>query len=205
MKDSCSESIIGRLDRLERSNRRWKLCSLTSLGVFALLGFAGAQTERTPKKITTNEIVVVDKDGAPRISLAVTEGGPVLTFSPKNGPPRLFLGLGGDLEESSSPFLNFRSKAGLPLLLMGLSLDVDEPVETPYFNLRDRRGRAKVQLGLANGDKPFLHFNDVRDEAKLLLGLGPEDKAFLILRDDKGNELPDPFDKRPADVTPVKP
>jgi hypothetical protein len=202
MKDLLSESVVARLERLERSNRKWKVCSLMSLAGFALLGFVGAQTERAPKKITANEIVVVDGGGAPRISLAVTEGGPILTFSPKDGPPRLFMGLGGGADDNSSPFLNFRNEAGMPLLLMGLSLDVDEPVETPYFNMCDRSGLDKVALGLTEGDKPFLHFNDKRHNAKLLLGVGPEDKAFLISRDSKGNDLPDPFEKRASDVTP---
>ena len=163
------------------------------------------QTERPQKKIAANEITVLDKEGSPRISLLVNECGPVVTFRPKDGPPRIYMGLGSP-GQNSEPFLNFRSEAGLPLFLMGLSADVEDGIESPYFRLDDKLGLPKVLLGLGSGGKPFLHFNDASHDARLLFGVGGDEKAFLIYRDEKGNDLPfSQLDKYQAGSKSAKP
>jgi hypothetical protein len=200
MKNLLDESIAGRLDRIERSNRKWKLCTLAALVGAGLFGFLGAQPDRAANTITAKAFVVVDKDGRPRITIGVTEGQPLLTFCPEEGPPRLYMGLGGGPEPSSKPFLNFRAKSGLPALGMGLGVDPEDGAERPYFTLSDQHGRAKFLWGLQLDDKPYFWLTDKRYESRLALGIGQGDEPFCKLFDDKGNEITNPLEKhRPPD------
>ena len=75
---------------------------------------------------------MVDKEGIPRILTAVVDSGPIVRFRPKVRPPRILIGLGSEMGESSEPFLSYRSEAGVPVLKMGLGPDIgDDPVQVP--------------------------------------------------------------------------
>jgi hypothetical protein len=205
MECSVSKSVNDRLDRLERGNRRWRLCSLTAIAAFALLGLVGAKTAQAPKRIIAEEIAVVDKDGFPRITMSVTDAGPILTFCPTNGRPRLYMGLGGGPDENDAPFLNFRAKSGLPILTMGLSSHRNDEPETPYFTLNSQRGLARLQCGLGLGDSPYLYFNDKRSDTRIFLGMGAEDQLHFRTMDGKGKEFQDHFEMRSSNANTPQP
>ncbi len=185
-RDSMIEDLRNRLDRVERTNRGWRFCSLTGFAGLVVLGLVAAQGNKGAKRIEAEEIAVLDKDGKKRILFEVTERGPLLTFRPKDGPPRVFMGLGGGPEDSDVPFLNFRSRAGRPSLLMGVSGLTDEN-ESPYLTFMNRRGAPKIRFGMEHDDTPHLTLIGPRFDPKLSLGLDEKGEPFLVkVKEGKG-------------------
>lgn len=182
------ECLEARLRRVEQSSRRWRRVSLAVLAVLGVLGFAGAQERGGIKRIEATEIVILDKGGKPRVTLGVTQHGPLLTFSPDNGPPRLLMGLGGGPFRSDAPFLNLRDKDGMPRFNLGVSSEPDGH-ESAYFNVSDKGGLAKLRFRVEPDGTIHLDFSDPAHKPRLSLGVDARDGPFIVLQDPKGDSV----------------
>lgn len=75
------DEIAGRLDRLERANRRLKAIGLAALCTAAALLAAGAYTGDQDKIVTGEKLVVESRDGKSGFDMGVNpDGEPMLTF-----------------------------------------------------------------------------------------------------------------------------
>ena len=68
MNESTVETLVRRLDHLERENRRWKAGSAGALLFLSLLFFLGA-TWRAPVEVRSSRFVLADREGRQRATL----------------------------------------------------------------------------------------------------------------------------------------
>ncbi len=185
MRDALIENLSARVDRLERANRILRRCFLAMMVGVTLIAITGAQQPRSTKRIEAEEIVVLGKDGKPRIRLRVGEDGPHMSFSPKDGPPRLYMGIGEPADVlSSGPYLNFRSDTGAACLSMGVTPDFRKG-DAPFLTISDRDGRRRAFWGLED-DEPSLDFFDRKDRYRFDLSLSPQGSPSMEFMDDRG-------------------
>lgn len=130
--------LIERMERLERSGRRWKRLGILSVAGVGLLLSTGATRPAAPSKLDVAQIVVRDKDGKARLTIGTDKSGsPYMVLSNKDELPRFSLGLGGGPNPTDNPYLNFSDGEFRPRLLMGLGGGPEEG-DNPYFNLRSK-------------------------------------------------------------------
>jgi hypothetical protein len=82
------DTLAGRLDDLERQNRRLKQLLVAAVVVLAAIG---TRAQVAPAAVTGDRFVLVDAQNRPATGAARY---PVLTFLDPGGRPRLRLGLG---------------------------------------------------------------------------------------------------------------
>lgn len=105
MTEITLDSLAARLDRLERSLRRWRavgcvawalLVGGVALSLLLLVGIsrelhappegAAQEDEAAEEQVVAKRFVLVDEDGSPRAALAIrADGSPGLAFSDKDG------------------------------------------------------------------------------------------------------------------------
>ena len=201
MSESFAQTLSARLDRFERSNRSWRHGFLVALTLLVVIGLAGAQGRNAATTIEAQEIVVLDRNGKPRISLKVGDRGPIIAFTSEDGHPRLLMGTGGGPFQNDAPFLNFRSKDGMPRLLMGMSEDPFSS-ESPFINLCGKRGFTRLRMDLNPDDGAEFEITAGRDRPVLFLGSDPQEGSYLILKDLNGNDVFGWPLRRPSGVKP---
>jgi hypothetical protein len=122
-------SLVGRLDALERENRRWKrgvLLVATALTAIALLGMAPP-----PARTLDLELLrLVDAHGKARAVLAMGDEGPTLSFFDEKGRLRANLGV-----EKDGPSLDLLDTAEAPRA----QLTVDGK-QDPHLDFTDAKG-----------------------------------------------------------------
>jgi hypothetical protein len=99
-----------RLNRLERSHRRWKLLASGLLGILVLLSLMGATIQKggnVAEVIRAQRFLLVDEDGKTRAELAVEKGWSGLRLKDANGRVRALL-----VVEAEGPILELRDKKG---------------------------------------------------------------------------------------------
>ncbi|HET9951675.1 MAG TPA: hypothetical protein VFS09_07775 [Candidatus Eisenbacteria bacterium] len=94
LSDASSDvsSLVGRLDALERENRRWKrgvLLAATAFAAAAILGMAPPPTRTLDLEV----LRIVDARGKARAVLAMGDEGPALSFFDEKGRLRANLGV----------------------------------------------------------------------------------------------------------------
>ena len=137
MSDPVATSLVERVERLERTNRRWRTLCLATFGGVGLLIATGA-VRYAPDKLEARELIVNDKDGKPRLHIRTDESGnPSIVFTTKAGLPRINMGLGGGPDATTNPYFNFSDGAGWPRLLMGAG-GGPGPEEDAYLNIRSK-------------------------------------------------------------------
>lgn len=76
--------LHARIERLERSARRWRLAAAAAGVGLALVVFLG-QAAREPMEVKGEKFVLVDASGASRATLAIEAGGPALIMTDERG------------------------------------------------------------------------------------------------------------------------
>ena len=134
------QTIMARVERLERQNRRMKLVVVSMVvvvGAGLLMGQA-SPTKKVPKVITAEKFRVVDKDGNLRIGLGVEpDGSPRLMFIDEDGKTRI--GLYVERDDSTGMVLNDKDEKG------GIELRV-LPDGSPGLVLKDKDGKVVRSL-----------------------------------------------------------
>lgn len=124
-----SGSLLVRLEKVERENRRFKI-----VGSLAILGAAGALflgLSAPPSKTLDAELIIVrDPHGKARMILGVGDDGPALTCLDKDGKLRVNLGVDRD-----GPALDLLDKAETPRAQLMITDD-----QGPLLNFFDAKG-----------------------------------------------------------------
>jgi len=68
MNETTIETLVRRLDRVERENRWWKVASAGALLLLSFVFFLGA-TWKAPIEVRSNRFVLTDKEGRQRVTL----------------------------------------------------------------------------------------------------------------------------------------
>jgi hypothetical protein len=173
------QSMLNRLGRLERQNRRLKLSAfifLVGFSTFFLMGQVRAP--KMPEAIEARKFVVRDLSGNGVAALGLgPQGSPLLVMLRKDGK------VGATLEVSVEgvPALTLYDK-DKPREIVALDLD-----GSPGLALSDRNGSARVGLGVANEGSGGLVLYGENKLPRASLGLATNWSPFLLLLDEKGN------------------
>ena len=191
MTQTVADVLVGRIDRLERQNRRFRRAATAiALGVAAV--FLMGQTVPKSPAVETQKLVLKDKRGKIRAVLgAFSEDEPfgLLVFD-ANQRIRAKLGL----EEDGSPILALTDDRGADRVTLhpavGLRILGDGPSVTlgvthgnePTLHLNDKDGWTRAALVLTNTNTaPILKFLDPRGNARAWIGAMSDGKAQLLL------------------------
>jgi hypothetical protein len=132
------EYCLVRIDRLERSVRRWRLitlCASCIVGTFFLLGAQSRQTI-----VEAQRFVLIDADGKPRGSFHSDAEGPNLAMLDARGNPRVILTV-----TKEGPRLNLYDGAVRARIEMGVYSDF------PLLRLLDERKPRLEATSMPNG------------------------------------------------------
>ena len=88
MDASIVPALLERLERLERSNRRLKICGLAVLLGVAAVGLMG-QARPALQTVEAQEFVVKDAGGVVRARLGASQSGTILSLSHEGGRANL--------------------------------------------------------------------------------------------------------------------
>lgn len=139
MNEPTMQTLVQRLERVERENHLWK-----RTGAFVLAGIAGvlllgqAAPTKGPKQITAERFVLLDASGNPRATLGMGLRETVrLALTDKNGNTRVMLGT-GPIDDREAR-LNFYNEAGNRRVELGIG-----PADLSSLYLYDRSGKPSV-------------------------------------------------------------
>jgi hypothetical protein len=142
------QSIMRRLERVERENRRLKSLSLViAIIVGAVLVMAQAPSHRTPRTIEAEQFILKDASGKVRADLSMADNTPVLALLSDKGSPLV------NLQGSDSPALTLSNADSKELLKLLASPDVNS------LALYDGQ-TARVGVGVWKGDAGFALYDD---------------------------------------------
>jgi hypothetical protein len=153
MADGRHESIVRRVERLEREVRRWRR-GAAALGLAAVAVVTIGAAVPRGRVVEAQKFVLKDASGRVRAELGPTDTDKeiALRFRDTVGLLRVIVGL---QEETSLLVLSDktgRPRAGLVTLAQG----------APAFTLYDTTGRPRVELGLAREGEPHAALLDAR-------------------------------------------
>jgi hypothetical protein len=155
------DTIVRRLERLQRAHRRWQVIGWTAmalLGLIVLLGAMARQELDLANEVRTRALVVVDKEGKPRMDLRVAVDDSMhLALMDREGLNRISLSV--------------LSHQGSHVMLM------------------DQDGRARVGLSVLADGRPGLSLYDGAAKPQLRLGVFPDGTPGLALYDKAGKGL----------------
>jgi hypothetical protein len=122
MNDRSLETLMCRLDRLERQVGWWKVVGSAAVGVLGFVVLIGATAQMVPGEIKTNRVVIVDDAGKPRI----------------------VLGKGQDGKDDRYE-ISLANEKGVPTVVLYV-FDFSERLTFSGLELRDIKGKAHVEL-----------------------------------------------------------
>ena len=159
------DGITGRLARLERSNRRWKLLATSALALLGLVLFLGARgTTGQPaaEELRARAFVLVDEQGVTLARLGrLPHGALGLGFYDDGRRSRILLSVNEDGASSLSLF----SENGRSGALLGASRTGGASLRLLDANWKNRATVATWPNG-----SPFLRFADHNGRDRILLG-----------------------------------
>lgn len=144
------EALAGRLERLERENRRWRRSAI-ALGLVGAIGLliGAARQEAHPKVVEAERFVVKDEDGKVYAELGLyrdeegrASGATRLVFFGEDGKYRTNYGVGSD----RSPYLKFLGKDGASRA----SLSMNGQEEWTHLSFNGKSGKTQVRIGSSN-------------------------------------------------------
>jgi hypothetical protein len=159
------EAIAGRLMRLERSNRRWKLVATMALAVLGVGMLVGAKrTTRPPvaDELRAKAFLLVDDQGTPLARLGRLPHGVLgLGFYDDGRRSRILL----SVDDNGSSSLNLFSKAGRSGALLSAS-----GTGGASLRLLDANWKNRAVLATWPNGAPFLRFADPNGKDRILMG-----------------------------------
>lgn len=162
---SSDRQLIARIDRLERSARRWKAATL-GLGATAIATVAGfGAVHAPPEKVTASGFEVADGEGKVRARLALSkEGEPALELLDSAGVAQVTLALG------SFPRVEDRDRP--TRLPGGRRAQPSDAALTSILRLGMKDGEPAVELGAGERLRALRLRDDFGDE-RMEFRVGP--------------------------------
>jgi hypothetical protein len=179
MPERLIDTVLSRLDRLERANRRLTRALVTVLVGVAALTLMGQAQRSGSKVVEAEQFAILDAGGKVRAALGVApDGAPNLTFFDDAGWPRVRLGL---TRSGSGPRLALLDTNGANRVEIALSAD-DGP-EGAGLTVRDRKGTRRADVIVwADGQAGF-SVTDAGGKVRALLVVGTDGSPELTLAD----------------------
>ena len=160
MTEPTHDDVLHRLARLERVMRRWQVIGSLAMALLALvvlMGAVGKPEMEGPEEIRTRGLVLVDREGRPRMDVRVAQNDNThLVLLDREGLPRLSLSV---LAQGGADMV-IRDQLGLPRVALGVV-----PDGRPGLSLYDAAGNTRVSLGMFPEDKAMLVLYDMRGQA----------------------------------------
>jgi hypothetical protein len=158
------ETILQRLECLERDNRRWKVLAsmvVVICGGFLLLGAAGSRRPHIAEEIRARSFVLVDKHGTVLARLGQLPHGSLgLGFYDEGRKARLLLGI--DADGGTSVSVYGKDGRGSAVLMAGQN-------GATSLRLLDTRWHVRASLATWPDGSPFLHLSDRNGNDRALL------------------------------------
>ena len=144
--------LVGRLEKLERDNRRLKRLGAAALVLAAALGAIYA-TRPVPAKITAHEFDLVDRSGATRGFMGVRDGASNITLSDSQGKPGVVMAA---LSSGASgiSLSDSQGKAGVAMTV--------SPSGEPSVGLSDSQGNPRVFMVVLPSGEPDITLQDAQ-------------------------------------------
>ncbi|MEE8509838.1 MAG: tetratricopeptide repeat protein [candidate division NC10 bacterium] len=182
MEERTMDTLMRRLERVERDNLRWKVlwsAAAAVLGLVFLLGATKSQKAKVADEIRAGRFIVVDRDGKPRAELSVGPNGKVgLALADQNEKIRAGLGVASD----GTPGLALADKNGMRRATL-----VVRPDGTVRLDLTDKGGTPRAELALSDDGLPHLALLNKDEKSSAWLTVSHQGSPALILRDKDGN------------------
>ena len=122
MDERTRDTVLRRLERLERDNRRWKRVGglvVAGLGLAVLLGAVPSKKPKVPDEVRGGRFILIDKAHKARAELEVaSDNQPRVILSDQAGSPRLVL----TLSQYGEPLVHFIDGAGTRRIALSLDL-----------------------------------------------------------------------------------
>ncbi len=169
------QAVVGRLERVERANRRW-----SRLGLLMLAGSAAAllmgQAVPGRRDLEAQSFVLLDSTGHAQARLAMVAGGPALQLFDASGQGRAGLSVRQDGTAVLS--LSDGSGKGGATLVAGATQDT-------ALLLRDPAGQVRATLGI-DGQGVALALTDRKGISRVGIDVPEADAPRLVLQDEAG-------------------
>ncbi len=147
-------NLEGRIARLERSTRIWRLAAIMAGIALALTVFMG-QAKPEPTEVKANKFVLVDEAGSSRATLAIEAGGPSLVLTDGRGRGAIRL---------SVPKVPDKGTLYLSDGEAGADLELAMTQNGPVIHLNDRKGN-RVRLATNELNAPLAAVYDEEGKA----------------------------------------
>jgi hypothetical protein len=172
--DASIPALLERLERLERSNRRLKICGLVVLLGLAAVGLMG-QARPALQTVEAQEFVVKDAGGVVRARLGASQSGTSLSLSHEGG--RANLGVSG--VRGQGVHLAVSDSAGKVKGLLLLNQETVGLYLSPVDATGPPRSPRVVFEVLSQGTGGFA-FYDRNGQTRALLGAVADDGSSLV-------------------------
>jgi hypothetical protein len=171
--------VLGRLENLERQNRRLKITGTVALAllVLAMAGLAFL-LGRAPGGglVEAERLVIRGKDGLPQARLGEEAGGVRLELLDKAGKARFSLALGA----AGEPSLTLAAQNEKALASLG------EAAGAGRLDLYDKEGKSRTTLTMAEEAEPGFFLYDQSHRPRAVLALRADGEPGLSLLDQDG-------------------
>jgi hypothetical protein len=155
---SFENEVRGRLSRMERELRHWRLGGVLTLSLAAVV-LAGATADPPAKELRVTTLRVVDREGKDRLVLTAEPKVPDMTFLDPSGKSRLTL----DIADDHKPVLTFSESGEESRLTLGLEEG------RPMLTLYDQAGKKRVTFGLPKAGGPIIRILDENEKLRTRL------------------------------------
>lgn len=174
-------ALIGRVERLDQSCRRWRRLVVALLMALALAGLAGARRGNQQRVIEAERFVLRGRDGKVRATLReLADGRAVLAFSDRQGTGRLLVGT-NDHDEPSISLLGNDGQDRLVLVI--------DPEDTANVALRDAGARPRIILGVRPAGEAVQTFFGHDGRGQLELAISRDGTPRLRIQNQGGRVL----------------
>lgn len=181
-------TIIERLNRLERQNRRLKMGALiVGLIVGAAFLVGQVKPEVAPKVVTAGEFVLVDVEGRRRADLSADADRAVLALYDANGTD-VGATLSTGKDDGASLVLSVAGKPE-PRVVLDVLPECPGRASGTRLVLYDAVGKYRAGLTVEEGEGPGLHLYSKAGKRQALLGVNADDKPGLVLYDAAGKPV----------------
>ncbi|MEE8492448.1 MAG: tetratricopeptide repeat protein [Nitrospirales bacterium] len=179
MNKPTMDTLVRRLERVERENHTWRwVGSVVLVGMAALVLMGQATPTKVAKVVEAEKFVLRDSSGKIRAGLSVGSDGKVgLAFADKDGKIRAGLGITSD----GSPGLALADKDGTRRA--GLAIGVDGTVR---LDLADKDGKPRAELAVLDYGSPVLFLRNNDGTPRALFGFIADRSPTITLTDKEG-------------------
>jgi hypothetical protein len=166
--------VVGRLEKVERENRRLKCAGIVVL-LLAVGGLLMGQASPKSKTVEAEAFVLRDASGTERAAWhSSPEGGAALTFFDQAGKPRAQV----RVDRDGAPGLLLFDQAGNGRAMLRADRD-----GSPHLTLTDQGARTRAVLRVETNGSPGLVFYDQIGMSRATLYVIPDGSATLQLSD----------------------